>query len=125
MTLDLTRPYACRNGSQAGATRGPNGWLYGWYKMNGCIISTTWNADGSDSTMPSSFDLINTPQHRTLDVWVNVYKDSDGHLPDQVGRPTRSLNEAARDAAMQDGHGWTRIACLNIVRDFTEGDGLT
>lgn len=54
--------------------------------------------------------LENVPEKRTLDVWVNVY---DGILPSY-----RTKEDADRCAIEP------RIACLHVVREYEEGEGL-
>jgi len=112
MSFDITKSFRCRNGTEAGATWGPDGRLYGWriseYGPGFCV----WESDGTHSNGLRFADLINIPQHRTLDVWVNVLEEGFGY-------PTK---EAAHAAVQRN--GWKSIACLHIIREFEEGEGL-
>lgn len=60
----------------------------------------------------ADIDLFQVPQKRTLDVWVNVYADGT----------TGSVRNSKEDADYHRLHN--RIACLHIVREYTEGEGL-
>jgi len=112
MSFDHTKPFRCRNGAEAGATKGPDGRLYGWTMTVDGPLMTSWDSRGIYGNSASAFDLVNIPQHRTLDVWVNVLEEGFGY-------PTK---EAAHAAVQRN--RWKSIACLHIIREFEEGEGL-
>ena len=49
MTFDISKPFTCRNGAEAGATKGPDGRLYGWavtLNQDAFISLMVWDAKG-------------------------------------------------------------------------------
>lgn len=73
----------------------------------------SWEADGSywDDNDNDPDDLIPVPEKRRVKFWVNVYGDRNGNLWD-----------CRSNADMAAGSG--RLACLEIDREFTVGEGL-
>jgi hypothetical protein len=79
---------------------------------NACL----WYANGHLSkTGESRMDLINVPGHKKKihrEVWINLYPEDAGDIcHTNIGQATR---QAADD----------RIACIKVVIDCEEGDGL-
>lgn len=73
--FDITKPYQCKNGGEAGATLAPNGNLYGWYRQERGQYSTCWwSADGRaySGAIPDmqQYDLVNVPERKTVTVWL-------------------------------------------------------
>ncbi len=115
--LDLTKPVQYRNGDAAKIIYSEARFDYRGIKQP--IVSEHpsgslyhHNLDGSfhSSSMPNHLDLINTPEKRTVEFWMNVY-------PSHVGAGFTAKSVA-------DTVGSARIACLHIVREFTVGEGL-
>lgn len=59
----------------------------------------------------SAIDLVNVPEKRTIEFWLNVYPDILAHRHDS--------KKAADLCASKH-----RIACIHIKQDFVEGEGL-
>jgi len=59
----------------------------------------------------SEHDLVNIPEKKELDVWVNVYSNFSSAYC--------SRSEADRNSSP------TRIACVHVTQEFTEGEGLS
>src|SRR3990167_9309832 len=78
--IDISKPYACRNGCAAGAMAGPDGRLFGWVTVKrgsdvASPLSWTWYADGR--AWPDDggeFDLVNVPEQRSVTLWFNIYE---------------------------------------------------
>lgn len=73
-------------------------------------VATEWERDGSSCNHPS-LDLIEVRPKHTLDVWVNFYSDKGISV-----HPTKDKADWLC--------GSKRIACLHIVREYEEGEGL-
>jgi hypothetical protein len=72
--------------------------------------AASWSIDGkSDYCQPA--DLVNVPEKRLLDVWINVWSN------------TMFLHESKESAQSKRG-GEQPIACLHITREYTVGEGL-
>jgi hypothetical protein len=93
----------------------PNGKkkIFGRVFGNGEWESRSWDYDGIlvPSCNPSG-DLVNVPEKRLLDVWINVY--ADGGLS-----PAWRTKELAEQSKAPN-----REACLHITREYTVGEGL-
>ena len=77
----------------------------------------SWMSSGAYAAGdPNQFDLIEVKPKRMLDVWINIYSEGPGRF-------ATSKEEADHCAAVSYPHGH-RLACLHIVREFTEGEGL-
>lgn len=75
-------------------------------------VPLIWKSDGKfDMTHKSEYDLIQVPVKHTLDVWLNIYPSGASY--------NYETKEIADSRAAQ-----RRIACLHIVREYTEGEGL-
>lgn len=73
-----------------------------------------WTKDGRFATYsrgPHSHDLINTPVKRRITGWLNVYPDGEAYFNEH-------RDDADREADA------SRIACIHIDIEYTEGDGL-
>lgn len=78
-----------------------------------CIENTwcmhSWNLSGLGSFVrPCSYDLVEVKPKHTLDLWV-------------YPGPCRAYDQRAR---ADDGAGPDRVACVHIVQEYTEGEGL-
>lgn len=62
---------------------------------------------------PSERDLVNVPEKRTYERWVNVYADGSAGGP--------HLDRQSADSA---GAHTGRVACIHIKREYVEGEGL-
>jgi hypothetical protein len=119
MTFDITKPYRCRNGAEAKVVEGPDGRLYGWYSWQGETRAMSWPENGCIVGIgEASFDLVNIPLKRTLEVWVNLYRYVGYDMPTFIAFSTKELADADRSRS-------DRIACLHIVREYEDGEGLT
>lgn len=123
MTFDITKPYRCRNGAEAKVVEGGNGWFYGCYTIESplgpSVVSGIWLGNGiAFNPIDHGYDLINIPQKRKLDVWMNVF-ERDGHI-------WTAIHESLESAAMnlEGGYQGRKIACLRIAREYEEGEGL-
>lgn len=74
-------------------------------------FGTCWAADGT-SNCNGDFDLIEQPARFRREGWVNVYRTS-------VGLVNESKAEADREACT------ARIACIRVVIEGHEGEGLS
>ncbi len=115
--LDLTKPVQTRNGEAVEILtikiRGRQ--PVAGYIGNGSVTEY-WNLDGSHrpSGGESKYDLINAPEKRTVEFWVNVYETGS------IGFDYSSKGSADRATDKER----PRIACLHIVKEFTVGEGL-
>jgi hypothetical protein len=114
--IDKNKQYRTRDGREVriyavdglngcrvhGAIRHPE---YGWEHR-------AWFADGRMYSYPSDSDLIEVRPRIKREVWVNVY-------PDGVSMPFLT-KEAANNYTPMAG----RIACVKLVIDCEEGEGL-
>lgn len=112
--IDFTKPVQTRDGKPVKiiSTDGhPNCPIVGYIENRD--VPVTWNPDGKfcSGAHESEIDLINVPQKRTLDVWVNVYPNNEVF--------SYSTKETADKLA-----GTHRLACIHIVREYEEGEGL-
>jgi hypothetical protein len=71
----------------------------------------SWTTVHSGDFWESSCNYRIKPEKRKVDVWLNVYADSRKGF-----HPSRAEADAGR------GHG--RIACLHIIQEYEEGEGL-
>lgn len=118
MKLDLEKPVQTRDGRVVEIIN---------HKMRGaqpiagyvgdCEQLYYWSASGSyygNEQKPCNTDLINIPEKRTVEFWVNVY--AAGVID---GNPCWNSREKADDCA-----GSSRIDCLYFRREFNVGEGL-
>jgi len=115
--IDLTKQYRTRDGREVRiyATDGyPSLTVHGAIKLEDGWEIVAWRSDGRlGGYAESDSDLIEVKPRIRREVWLNVY-DGD----DVVS--ARSSREAA-DRAWSVGH---RIACVRVVIDCEEGEGL-
>ena len=117
MTFDPTKPVRYRNGKPARILCVDRPHPY-------CPIVSMDDVGGllhhyrDGRTLPEQdkqgtpWDLVNIPEEREVEFWVNVYRD-------RIASPCLSKNQA-------DGYADTgRIACLHFKRKFTVGEGLS
>lgn len=118
MTFDPTKPTRLRNGWEwrlyatdgggdypiHGAFHNPR--LVGW-------TDSKWARDGRwvYATGASKFDIINVPVKHRLRAWINVSAGG-----------TRAMYDSRKVA--DQCAAYSRIACLEIDREFEEGEGL-
>ena len=87
--------------------------IHGAYKVNGewIFIQHTSNGNFFVDRKDCEYDLIEAKKTHTVTFWVNFY-------PENVTSSWRS-KQSADNVATDD-----RIACLEITRTFTEGEGV-
>jgi hypothetical protein len=108
MTIDFTKPVQTRNGYSVRiiSTDG-----HQYYPVVGYIgdakSPAAWGLDGAifSSLQVNDYDLIQVPEKKTLDVWINIY-------------PTRHRSHATRKIA-DDCADFDRIACVHVVQEYT------
>lgn len=84
--------------------------IIGVYWHGGWLIAT-WRRDGLRAEGEHGSDLMPpAPVKNTLEFWVNVYSS---------GRDQFNTREEADKCAVS-----TRTACLHIIREYEEGEGL-
>ena len=115
MAIDVSRVKRTRCGHEVRiyATDGGGSCpIHGAYKRDDQWLIRMWTASGRDDAgVDDTLDLIEEPRTVDLDLWIDVYKD---------GTTTTWHNKRdAETAALRD-----RIACFNIKRTVTEGEGL-
>lgn len=113
--IEMGKQYKTRDGREvriyATDGGGPQS-AHGAYLDDGKWIANTWNAHGYHRPTggESTLDLIEVKPKRTLDVWLNMYEYGIFNYP---------TKDMADQSSSKD-----RIACLHIVREYEEGDGL-
>ena len=95
------------------ATDGGGGYpIHGAIQIGESWISRSWSKDGLQCEgMQNDVDLIVKPRTIELDLWLNVYPD--GSCTVYQGRDNADLRGAL-----------DRVACINLKRIITEGEGL-
>jgi len=89
--------------------------VHGAVNIEGIWACMSWPKDGESS---GYYSLVEVKPKRTLDTWLNVYSDTvDGPIIG-VGHRLRSAADAAGALV------GSRIACLRITQEFTEGEGM-
>lgn len=84
---------------------------------------TYWyHEDGTCHNKVQELDLINIPEKHTLRGWVNVYPP--GQVYPYSQKPEGSRFYSTRTAADEWAMNQLRIACIEISREFEEGEGL-
>ena len=66
------------------------------------------------TSCPWHKDLVEVPETKKLDVWVNVY-------PDAISTPNAYFDRTTADRHA----GISRIACVHVVQDYKVGEGLS
>lgn len=117
--LDLTKPVQTRVG---GAVEIISTTIRGIQKVAGYVRDSSviefWHEDGryyETGRKETDMDLINVPEKRTVEFWVNAYSDG------KIGSICDSKKEADDVSIQNKPH---RIACLHIVKEFPVGEGL-
>ena len=128
MNVEMGKDYTARDGRAVridhddgaepfpliGSIKNPSGWVGAAWKRSGaaCLYDIPWGSD-----------LIEAPRKFRLERWVNVYGDEsvrDG------GRIHNSREEADAIALVvtESLDQTRRIACIRVVIEGAEGDGL-
>jgi len=113
--IDKSKTYTTREGlpvriycTDAGGSHP----VHGAIEAHGLWLPFLWREDGDNC----EHALIEVKPKRTLDVTVNVYQSIDDTLYSGTGHPSR------KDADLSQ--SGKRFACIHIVREITEGEGL-
>lgn len=85
--------------------------VHGAIKRNGVWVVRAWTKEGRWSMCDSINDLIEVKPRIQREVWVNVYRWG-----------TAGAYES-KDVA-DEGEGGDRIACVKVIIDCEEGEGL-
>lgn len=130
--IDFTKPVQTCGGMEARVYAMDGGGLYpvhGAFRLSATSVWTQnqWNEDGKSDhrmyvTRGTELDLINLPVKYARKIFVNCYSVGDCHLLSNW----LSVWSTRADADNQDGAGrlFKRIACVEAVIEFTEGEGL-
>lgn len=117
MAFDPEKPVQTRDGRKArilcADRSGTDLPIIALREARGIEIVETYAADGTiyGTGTKNDLDLINIPEKRVYERWVNVY-------PDNISWSHRSRVEA--DGYQKNG----RIACIHIKQTYTPGEGL-
>jgi hypothetical protein len=90
--------------------------VHGAIKRNGLWIVTSWTKEGRWSISNPENNLIEVKSRIQREVWVNVY--SGRIIGNNVFEERITADSAAKFA------GQNRIACVKLVIDCEEGEGL-
>jgi hypothetical protein len=114
--IDPKKKYKTRDGREVRiyAVDGCNG-----HRIHGAIydgkahgwVHRAWFPDGNMHSYPTNCDLIEVKPRIQREVWVNVYRDKD-------------LYVISRDKTICDRRRGDCIACVKLVIDCEEGEGL-
>ena len=114
--IDITKQYKTRDGREVriyttdcGGGRPVHGAF--WSSDNRWSVHS-WRGDGTISGKPNVLDLIEVKPRIQREVWVNVYHNG---VDDELW----FTKEVADQQALT-----SRIACVKLVIDCEEGDGL-
>jgi hypothetical protein len=118
--IDISKPYACRNGWAAKVIKAPNGWLYGYIEPGeGLSESVVWFPSGKAvGRNDDHLDLVNVPEQRSVKGWAAL-REGEKPTPWQSvdiftgTRPDKHTRNALNIIAMRE-----------ITVDFTIGEGL-
>ena len=97
-----------------GSIKNPSGWVGAAWKRSGaaCLYDIPWGSD-----------LIEAPRKFRLERWVNVYSDESVRDGGKI-HDSREKSDAV--AKFTENFAPTRrIACIRVVIEGAEGDGLT
>jgi hypothetical protein len=83
----------------------------GTWRQEEWTLTGSWNGERNGHTIPHALDLIEVKPRIQREVWVNVY-------PDNLASIWTSKEKATNRA------GFDRIACVKLVIDCEEGEGL-
>lgn len=82
-------------------------------------IAETWNERGQHREhVKGSHDLIEEPETVEIDYWQSIYQRADGSIEIGYGR------FMSRTEALSQEYELPRIACINMKRTITKGEGL-
>lgn len=118
--LDLTKPVQTRRGGKVTIwdasfkrTASDIPTVYGKEEFDGIAYARTWRTNGQWNTYGDSYclDLINVPEKRTMDMYVNIYPD---------GAASYWASKVMADQRADK----SRIACVHIAQEYTVGEGL-
>jgi hypothetical protein len=86
-------------------------------------VTQVWSSNGawSSGSNISNNDLIEAPRKFRLERWANVWRDDAGQ--EYLGRLYGSRDAA--ESSIRTCIGAPRIACVRVVIEGAEGDGLT
>ena len=112
--LDGSRPVTTRDGRKVTlyCVDAPGDWpVHG--RINDQQTAASWRKNGGyyENTYGTALDLVHPPRRFKYERWVNVYED--GSTP---------ISKTKIDADWASGAG--RIACIRIVVEGEEGEGL-
>jgi len=117
MTIDMKKQYRTRDGREVRIYAVDGG---GYKTVHGAILHPGegwmghwWGTDGTDGGTHDK-DLVEVRPRIKREVWVNVFRQSD---MDEYVCIYDNKSEADRDDA-------GRIACVKLVIDCEEGEGL-
>lgn len=121
MTFDPTKPVQTRDGRPARilctdrkCTEFPIVAVYSDSDGTECVACYKASGGWSGSGHPHSRDLVNVPEKRVLEAWMNVYDPPcDAHAHQSKER----ADFVARGLV-------GRIACIHIKQEYTVGEGL-
>ena len=113
--IELGKQYRTEDGCEAriyALDAGGQTPVHGAIKRNGLWIVTSWSKEGRWSISNPENNLVEVKPRIQREFWVNVY-------PDCIGEYTYN-NKAHADCDATK----TRIACVKVVIDCEEGEGL-
>ncbi len=113
--IELGKQYQTKDGCEArvyAVDAGSAHSVHGAIKRNGEWVVTTWSKEGHWGIGNSINDLVEVKPRIRREVWVNVYPSQ---VTDVIHR-----DKATADAVAQQ----NRIACVKLVIDVEEGEGL-
>ncbi len=112
--IELGKQYRTEDGCEAriyALDAGGQTPVHGAIKRNGLWIVTSWSKEGRWSISNPENNLIEVKPRIQREVWLNVYK---GKLC--TGYPEKEESDRAAS--------YDRIACVKVVIDCEEGEGL-
>jgi len=112
--IDPNKKYRTRDGFEAriyAVDAGGTYSVHGAIKRNGVWVATAWSKEGCWSNWFSINDLVEVTPRIQREVWLNVY---NGRLC--TGYPSK---EESDRVSLYD-----RIACVKVIIDCEEGEGL-
>jgi hypothetical protein len=123
MKVEMGKEYTTRDGRAVRIYATDGAFIYPVHGAirndDGSWVARAWKIDGTWGLEKDNRDLIEAPRKFRLEGWVNVNQQSNDASEAYIGGMYRHRNEA-------DGHAMLRrIACVRIVIEGAEGDGLT
>ncbi len=121
MTLDLQRPLLASIATEfmvynlsGGGTHPIHGAF--WSKMHEQWISDQWDMEGNPLRGPVS--IANERRRFRVEQWANVY-----HYPNSG--PTEAFFHDTREDADTEAATKVRVACVKVIVEASEGEGLS